>query len=190
MPSNDYKELETYLSVKNERDIHSTNSIVPKIKMPFYKWSLTPALRNHVGGPDGFYFGQFWLRGDVSIKFSRALSITGISSIGIADNFENLKLPSDSILPHVRTDIVDYLKKGRHFSITRLQLDYIKNPAKNLYTRFSAGIFEEMFAGIGGEILFRPFESNYAIGAEIYDVKQRDLSKDLNSETIKLLLDT
>ncbi len=177
MPSNDYTELETYLSIKNERDIHSTNSFVPKIKMPFYKWGLTPALRNHVGGPDGFYFGQFWLRGDVSIKLSRALSITGISSIGIADNFENLKLPSDSILPHVRTDIVDYLKKGRHFSITRLQLDYIKNPAKNLYTRFSAGIFEEMFAGIGGEILYRPFESNYAIGAEIYDVKQRDFKQ-------------
>ena len=30
-----------------------------------------------------------------------------------------------------------------------------------------------MFAGVGGEILYRPFYSNHAIGAEIYRVKQR-----------------
>lgn len=31
-----------------------------------------------------------------------------------------------------------------------------------------------MFSGYGGEIIYRPFFANYAIGAEIWDVRQRD----------------
>jgi hypothetical protein len=31
-----------------------------------------------------------------------------------------------------------------------------------------------MFGGIGGEILYRPFYSNWALGAELWKVKQRD----------------
>ena len=52
--------------------------------------------------------------------------------------------------------------------------NYFANPYENLYTKFSAGIIEHMFGGYGGEILYRPFKSNYAIGLEAWDVKQRD----------------
>ena len=31
-----------------------------------------------------------------------------------------------------------------------------------------------MFAGIGGEVLYRPFHQNFAIGAELWRVKQRE----------------
>ena len=54
--------------------------------------------------------------------------------IASSDNFDELKLPSDSVLPHVRTDIVKYLKGGRGFSITRLQADYISRLSKNIYS--------------------------------------------------------
>ena len=82
-------------------------------------------------------------------------------SYGLYDNMGELKLASDSILPHVRTDIVQYLKQSRGYSIRRLQLNYFKQPHKSIYYKLSAGIFESMFGGLGGEILYRPFERNF-----------------------------
>ena len=80
-------------------------------------------------------------------------------------------------MPHVRTDIVKYLKGGRGFSITRLQADYISRLSKNIYSRLSVGLFEEMFGGVSGEILYRPFTSPFAIGAELSNVTQRDFNQ-------------
>ena len=40
--------------------------------------------------------------------------------------------------------------------------------------KLSAGLFEEMFGGFGGEILYRPFMKNYGIGAELWRVRQRE----------------
>ena len=31
-----------------------------------------------------------------------------------------------------------------------------------------------MFGGVGGEILYRPFKSNFGLGVDLYWVKQRD----------------
>jgi len=172
-------EDEDFESVRFVSDVYQTNKkfdeleFIPRAIFPEHTYAFTPALRSHVGGPDGFYFGEAYLRGNSMLMFSRALSLTTSIGFSLIDNFDNLKLPSDSVLPHVRTDIVDYLKGGRGFTVGRMQLDYIKNPVKNIYTKFSAGLFEEMFGGVGGEVLYRPFDKDFAIGMEAYHVKQR-----------------
>ena len=171
---------EDFESVRFLSDVYQTNEkfdeleFVPRANFPEHTYAFTPALRSHVGGPDGFYFGEAYLRGNSMLMFSRDLSLTTSIGLSLIDNFDKLKLPSDSVLPHVRTDIVDYLKGGRGFTVGRMQLDYIKNPVKNIYTKISGGLFEEMFGGIGGEVLYRPFDKDFAIGMEAYYVKQRD----------------
>jgi len=55
-----------------------------------------------------------------------------------------------------------------------LQLNIFNNPLKNLYTKLTAGILEDMFVGGGGEILYKPFSKNYAIGFDAWAVRQRD----------------
>lgn len=146
---------------------------VPQGKFPVHFLKFTPALRNHIGGPDGFYFGEAFLRANQTLILSRNLSINALYSVSVADNFDDLKLESDSVLEHVRTDVIKYLKGGRGFSISRLQMDYIFEPYNDLYAKFSAGLHEEMFAGIGGEILYRPFQSNHAVGIDFSQVRQR-----------------
>ena len=54
------------------------------------------------------------------------------------------------------------------------QLDKFLKPAKSLYAKASIGLFESMFGGVGGEVLYRPFDSDWAIGAELWNVKQRE----------------
>jgi len=167
-----------YTSEVYQEDIRFDDlDFVPRAKFPEHTYAFTPALRSHVGGPDGFYFGEAYIRGNSMLMFNRALSLTTSVGYSLVDNFDDLKLPSDSVLPHVRTDIVDYLKGGRGFTIGRMQLDYIKKPLTNIYTKLSAGLFEEMFGGIGGEVLYRPFDKDYAFGAEVYHVKRRDFDQ-------------
>ena len=159
----------------SQPNINQKNSeFNPLAKYPIFSYSFGPALRSHIGGPDGFALGQIFLRGDAQFVFNKKNSITSSIGIGIYDTFDQLKLPSNSILPHVRTEIVNYLKGGRDWNIIRLQFDNIDKLSDNIYRRFSLGIFEEMFSGVGGEILFRPLKSNYALGIDLYRVFQRD----------------
>ena len=93
---------------------------------------------------------------------------------------DNLKLPSNSVLPHVRTEIVQYLKQSREFSIQRLQLNYYKQLSDSIFFKMAGGILESMFSGVGFELLYRPYNSSYGIGVDLWDVKQRDYDQMLD----------
>jgi hypothetical protein len=159
----------------------------PEGGFPATFWKISPVIRSQIGGPDGFYFGDISLGYNSETKFSRNIALITQAQVGVVNNFGELKLSSDSILPHVRSDIVKYLKSTRDYSVRRVQLNIFNNPFKNIYTKFSAGLLEEMFSGYGGEILYRPFHRNFAIGAELWKVKQREynmLLKHLDYETL------
>ncbi|MDB9908783.1 YjbH domain-containing protein [Gammaproteobacteria bacterium] len=156
----------------------------PVTKYPKIFGRIEPNLRSQIGGPDGFYFGDLRVRWASEIQFNKSFNIISELSYGITNNFDDLKLESDSVIPHVRTDIVKYLKATQHFSINRLQANIFNNLTPNIYTKFSFGLLETMFAGYGGEILYRPFYSNFAIGAEAWHVYKRDFDMrfDLNPD--------
>lgn len=145
----------------------------PEIKYPKFFYHIGPDIKSQIGGPDGFYFGDLRISAHSELLLNSDLSLITVLSQGVTNNFSALKLPSDSVLPHVRTDIVDYLKEGAGFTVRRMQLNYFKNPAHDLYFKFSAGIFESMFAGYGFEALYRPFSKNYGIGVDAWRVRQR-----------------
>lgn len=145
----------------------------PKSIFPTAYWKITPDIRSQIGGPDGFYFGDIRIRLNSEILFKKNISLISSASVGIYDNFDSLKLASDSVIPHVRTEIVNYLKESKRKAINRLQLNYFGSFGNNIYYKFTGGLMEEMFGGFGGEILYRPFNQNFGIGAEIWRVKQR-----------------
>jgi hypothetical protein len=146
----------------------------PSADFPKIFWKIAPQIRSQIGGPDGFYFGDLRMQASSETVFSKNLTFLASGSFGIFDTFDEIKLTSDSILPHVRTDIVKYLQQSSDYNIKRAQLNWFNSLSPNIYSKISAGLLEEMFGGFGGEVLFRPFHKNYAIGAELWRVKQRD----------------
>ena len=160
-------------SVESSLYDRSDYEFKPTIKYPKLFYSVGPDIKSQIGGPDGFYFGDLRITAYSELLLNRDLSLITVLSQGVTNNFDELKLPSDSIIPHVRTDIVDYLKEGSGFTIRRMQLNYFKNPLEDLYFKFSAGIFESMFAGFGFEALYRPFSSDVAVGVDAWRVRQR-----------------
>lgn len=169
----DFQQFKNQITITQDSAKFTALDFVPKAKFPLISYSISPSLRSHIGGPDGFALGQIWLRGDLRLTLNRNWNISAIAGIGITDTFDQLKLKSDSVLPHVRTEIVQYLKGLRDYNISRFQINYVTKMSKNSYARFSAGIFEEMFSGVGGEFLYRPFSSNFAVGLEAYQAHQR-----------------
>jgi hypothetical protein len=116
---------------------------------------------------------QLWARLHGQLALQRGLYINGSVGVNIANNFDKLRISSDSTLPRVRSDIKEYLDQGRT-ALTHLQADYNFNIAPSLYGHVYGGLLEEMFGGIGGEVLYRPFDANWALGAELTWAKQRD----------------
>ncbi len=147
----------------------------PQATYPVNYQKLTPILRTQLGGPDGFFFGDLRIAYKSEYLISQKLSVYTDISMGLYDNLGELKLLSDSIIPHVRTDIVKYLQASRKKPyIKRIQFNYYHGFSKNIYSKIAGGIFEDMFYGIGGELLYRPYDKNFGIGAEIWGVQQRD----------------
>lgn len=142
-------------------------------RYPGFGWSSSPALRQHVGGPDAFYFYQIWWRLGATLALSPHWNVSGQVGANIYNNFDGLHQRSDSVLPHVRSDIVKYLKEGKD-NLVRLETNYFFPVSDSVYGRVSAGIFEEMYGGVTGELLYRQFQSPWAIGARVAHLWQRD----------------
>lgn len=156
---------------------HQNNAdYLPKVIEPDFIWNMGPALRNHIGGPEAFYLGQLWWKINTNLLIRRGLSLSTVLGANIYNNFNEFNNPSYSKLPHVRSDIQSYLKEGQT-NIARMKLDYIWTPFKDIYTRVDIGLLEEMFGGVGGEILYRPFNKRYAFGIVAHHVKQREFKQ-------------
>ena len=162
----------TELSSNSNNPLVDNADFMPKINFPEIKWNMSPGLRHQIGGPEAFYLGQLWWKTDLNIKFSRRLTLYNSFGIDIYNNFSELNNPSYSTVPHVRSDIQEYLKEGEN-NIQRMQLEYMFSPLKDIYVRFDAGLLEEMFGGLGGEVLYRPYDKKYSIGFTAHKVKQR-----------------
>ncbi|MPY01338.1 YjbH domain-containing protein, partial [Salinivibrio sp. VYel4] len=57
---------------------------------------------------------------------------------------------------------------------TNVQLTYLDHFGDNWYTQTYGGYLETMFAGVGGEVLYRPIDSPFAFGLDANYVKQRE----------------
>ena len=151
----------------------------PTINYPASFTGVTPALVNHIGDPAKFYYGGLILRLDNEIQFSARLQLNTEIHQNLTNNFDEKSNRPDSLLPHVRTDIVSYLQQSDTY-ISRMQLDYFFNPYKELFGKLSAGILENMYAGAGIEFLYKPFEQNFSVGLEAYRAKKRAFDRRFN----------
>ena len=152
--------------------LYSNADFMPIVNFPEFNWSMSPSLKHQIGGPEGFYLGQLLWKTDMSLKLRRNLSIHSSIGINIYDTFDDFNNPSASSIPHVRSDIQDYLSEGKN-NIARLQAQYFASPFKDWFFRADVGLLEEMFAGFGGEVLHRPIDREFAYGLSVHRVRQR-----------------
>jgi hypothetical protein len=148
----------------------------PNINFPVVFSSISPTMVTHIGNPEKFFFGGINLQHISEVQFSRNLLLSTEINARVYGNFKDTISGPGSVMEHVRTDLVEYLKED-DIVISRMQLDYIWSPRKDTYAKLSGGIYETMFAGYGMETLYKPFGKNYSLGFELFHVKQRSFDQ-------------
>jgi hypothetical protein len=142
-------------------------------RYPFFSYSFRPQVRQHVGGGDQFFLYQLWAALTANAQVTDNWSFTTTLGKDIYNNFDKIRTEPQRNLPPVRSDIKKYLQEGED-NIVRLQANGLWTLGPDLYGRISTGLFEEMYGGVGAEILYRPFGSRFAVGADLNRVRQRD----------------
>lgn len=139
-----------------------------------------------VGGPDGFLLYQFSAVSQATWQPRPDFWIDGELNVRFLDNYDKFKYTGPSLLPRVRTHIREYLTTS-HITLPILQATKTWQPTGDIYLMGYAGLLESMYAGVGGEWLYRPYGEHWALGVDINAVQQRDFRQDFGLRSYQVL---
>jgi len=105
-------------------------------------------------------------------RLGQGLYFNSAVKLNILENVSDVTQPSNSLLPHVRTDIAEY-KRGSRFKINRALLNKYMTLDERLYARVSGGLYEEMYRGVGGQVLYLPKDTRWAADLTVDALEQR-----------------
>ena len=142
---------------------------------PKLHWNIFPQFRQQLFDPANPIGIQFLVGAEAKIEILPGLRLMGQAEANLFNDF-NVNRLSDSLLPHVRTDFVRYFSQGQN-GIAYLQMEYNFPLSQDVFATARAGYLESMFAGVGGEILWQPEGQRWALGWDLYHVKQRDFDR-------------
>ena len=138
-------------------------------------YSLSPVLNQSVGGPESFYMYQVGVMASADYWLTDHLLVGGSLFGNLANNYDKFNYngaPADSSLPRVRTHIRDYVENNVY--VNDLQANYMGHLGNGFYGQVYGGYLETMYGGVGGELLYRPVDANWAVGVDANYVRQRD----------------
>jgi Bacterial putative lipoprotein (DUF940). len=151
-------------------------TVVHEEPLDRFSFQMSPGFRHIMGGPDGFLLYQLSANASAEWRSSRNTWLSGTVSANLFDNFDKFKYDAPSKLPRVRTDMRKYVTTSE-VTVPVLQLTHTRSMGRDLYGMAYAGLFESMFGGVGGEMLYRPFGEPWAVSVDVNWVKQRDFDQ-------------
>jgi hypothetical protein len=159
-------------------NISDGRGMLPPLQNPAQKfnWSISPYMQLSVFDPDNPVRADFGLRAQAKYQFTPNLVLSGSIAKKLSGNLDSVTRAIPSGLPRVRTDYAEYSKQGDP-ALEHLTLTGFGRPAKNLYSRLTAGYLETLYAGVSGELLWKPVDSRLALGAELNWVRPRDFDQ-------------
>jgi hypothetical protein len=133
-------------------------------------------LRAYIFDPDHPFLYQLSLRARGEVELGAGWSFGGIWVQNIDSQFDRIVREGGSALPPVRTDLKRYLQEGES-GIDQLALVKRGKVGRDFYYQAYAGILEEMYSGVGAELLWRRADLPFAVGANVNGVRQREFDK-------------
>lgn len=137
------------------------------------KIKLAPGLGFFFNDPSGAFHYDIFLNAAYEKQLGQKTFLNLAANLTLLEDVSSVTQPSNSLLPHVRTDVAEY-KKGSKFKLSQALLTHYYHPRQRVYARASAGIYEDMYAGAGGQVLYLPKHAPWAADISLDWVKQRD----------------
>ncbi|TIC78498.1 phosphatase PAP2 family protein [Crenobacter intestini] len=137
------------------------------------RFKLAPRLGFYFNDPSGALKYELGVAANLDRRIANGLYFNSQVAATLLEDVSDVTQPSNSLLPHVRTDIAEY-KRGGKVKLNKAVLNQYFKPAGQWYGRVSAGLYEEMFAGAGGQLLYAPFDRRWAADVTVDALRQRD----------------
>lgn len=140
-------------------------------------WGTNIGYNQSLGGPNGFILYQFDANLSAEYRFAPGTWVDGVLSYNFLNNYSDFTYTAPSSLPRVRTNVREYLVTS-DLVMPRLQLTHAERLQPEWYGMVYGGFLENMYAGVGGEVLYRPLKGSLALGLNLNWVQQRDFAQD------------
>lgn len=139
------------------------------------RFKIAPKVGFFFNDPSGAFRYSIAAVANYDKRLADGLYFNSVASMQLLETVSGVKQESNSLLPHVRSDVAKYLR-GNRFSVTRVLLNQYFNPAERWYARASVGLYEDMFRGAGGQVLYLPKQSKWAADLSVDALQQRGYS--------------
>ncbi|MCS0611370.1 YjbH domain-containing protein [Massilia kyonggiensis] len=136
------------------------------------RFKVVPKTSFFFNDPSGALRYELWAAANYDRRLAQGLYLNSDLKLTALENVSGVTQPSNSLLPHVRTDIAEY-KRGGRFKLNRLLINKYMMPAERVYARVSGGLYEEMYRGIGAQVLYLPKGSRWAADLTADALQQR-----------------
>ena len=136
------------------------------------RFKLTPKVGFFFNDPSGALRYDASLSANYDKRLGTGLYLNSALRLSVFENISGVTQESNSLLPHVRTDVAEY-KRGGRFKLNRFMVNKYMNPAENWYARVSGGFYEEMYRGVGGQVLYLPKDARWAADLSVDALQQR-----------------
>lgn len=135
-------------------------------------WYIAPYFEYSLFDPDEPIKVIGGVEAAAQYKLGQGLQIDGKIRKPVISSYKSSIRESDSVLPHVRSDGPKYNQQGDP-SIHHLTVSKYTKLSPDIYARVTAGYLEPMYAGVSGEVLWKPSDSRLGLGIEVNHVKKR-----------------
>jgi Exopolysaccharide biosynthesis protein YbjH len=137
------------------------------------KVRVAPGLGIYFNDPSGAFRYETFINAGLAQQVSEGIYFKGVGQLTLKQNISGVTQASNSLLPHVRTDVASYKQDGR-VKLTQALFNQFFHPAPRRYARLTLGFYEEMFAGVGGQLVYYPTQSEWAAEFSVDALRQRE----------------
>lgn len=137
------------------------------------RFKLVPKLSFFFNDPSGALRYEISAAANYDKRLGEGLYFNSAFKLNLLENVSAVTQASNSVLPHVRSDVAEY-KRGGRFKLNRALINKYLTLDEGWYARASAGIYEEMYRGAGGQVLYLPKDTRWAADLTVDALQQRD----------------
>ena len=131
-------------------------------------------LRIFFNDPSGAFRYDTFATANYQQRIAPGWFIDGTARFTWSEDVSEVTQVSNSTLPHVRSDIVEYRREGDRLRLESLLLNRYLRLAEPLFLRASLGYYEEMYAGGGAQLVYLPTEASWAFDVAVDALRQRE----------------
>ncbi|WP_296949178.1 YjbH domain-containing protein [uncultured Massilia sp.] len=136
------------------------------------RFKVVPKMGFFFNDPSGALRYEVTANANYDRRLAEGTYLNSAFRLELLENISGVTQPSNSLLPHVRSDIAEY-KRGGRFKMNRLLLNKYMTLDEGVYARGSVGFYEEMYRGAGGQVLYLPKDSRWAADLTVDALQQR-----------------